>query len=458
MAISFTVGYSQTFDVPVYADEGWNYSDLTKQVEGFKAYCKSRNLTIDGSVADAVTSFTSQTYQSICNTLGINIDALQAEIKYKTDNNIGLQWLFTSTGLSAYNRIFAEFLQNNDLSIGDNANEQNNNVYNGSIFTDDNGNSCLVYIVNRNVTGSSAPFQISNTNQNNLVAIGTKYILNGNDIKSLFESNGRFYQYFYVGGHNDYGIWCSGVSKNINGTTQYNYGCSDTFINDTSSYTFGEVMKSTYYNVYGNFGIAYNTVRSTWCVVSVSYYNGNYYMYPIRSGWTPSNNSVQNNINIFLNTNNNTINQQKVINEGDTYIINNNGDEITNVPSDPPSYNPYPDGGGTTGGSTSTGGSDGTINFPNFNFDIPSINWSLGDLSNKFPFSIPFDLVAFYTILNSDPVAPAIDRNIPLGNWYNWRFQADFSQFDDYAVIIRNVEYIGFVVGLIYITLKFVKG
>lgn len=79
-------------------------------------------------------------------------------------------------------------------------------------------------------------------------------------------------------------------------------------------------------------------------------------------------------------------------------------------------------------------------------------------MSNKFPFSIPFDLVAFYTILNADPVAPSIDRDIPLGNWYTWHFEADFSQFDDYAVIIRNVEYIGFVVGLIYITIKFVKG
>ena len=88
LCLNLLAGYTKSIHLPVYADTSWNESDLSKQVEGFKAYCKSRNLTIDGSVADAVTAFTTQTYQNICNTLGINIDTLQSEIKYRTDSKI----------------------------------------------------------------------------------------------------------------------------------------------------------------------------------------------------------------------------------------------------------------------------------------------------------------------------------------------------------------------------------
>lgn len=468
MAISFTVGYNQTFDIPVYADDGWNNSDLSKQVEGFKAYCKSRNLTIDGSVADAVTTFTSQTYQSICNTLGINIDALQAEIKYKTDNNTGLQWLFTSSGLNAYNRIFAEFLQNNDLEVGDSASQYNNTVYSGKYFTDLDGNSCLCYILNSNLSNIGGTNRYNTINPSSVLAKGTTYLnIEGSILANEYGYPNSSYNYV-----NRSVRLTSSVTTDVN--TYFSSGSGNLayrgyFIFYNGGYSsilpsiilYGNITKisgnNVDYNVTNGHCTIYYSVTSDTYYLCSSYYNGSNYIVYSKTSFKINNDNSEN-VNIYLNSNNKFINQSTNINEGDTYIINNDGQKITNVTPDPDPYNPYPNGGGTTGGSTTTGGDGGDINFPNFNFDIPSINWSLGDLSNKFPFSIPFDLVAFYTILNADPVAPSIDRDIPLGNWYTWHFEADFTQFDDYAVIIRNVEYIGFVVGLIYITIKFVKG
>lgn len=65
--------------------------------------------------------------------------------------------------------------------------------------------------------------------------------------------------------------------------------------------------------------------------------------------------------------------------------------------------------------------------------------------------------MSFYTVLNAEPQAPRIDRTLHLGAT-NYQFVADFSQFEDYAELARKVEFIGFVVGLIYITIRLVKG
>lgn len=444
------VGYSHSFDIPVYASDEWNNSDLSKQVSAFKAYCKSRNITIDGSVADGVTSFTSQTYQSICNFLGINIDALQSEIKYKTDGNLGLKWFFTSSGLSAYNRIFSEFLQNNNLEVGDIVEDLL--LYSGEYYTDEDGYTCLVFIVdNINNVGSDFVYP------NHLMYKGTSLKYTSEQLTKLTpDENSRTY-----------------ASFNFSSTLYYQREILQTNYFDPTNNAIYDGSLSINIPIWSH-SLGYTGFYSVVRANNDNRYKFCFFSHGVkyRNNWTSDryritllnttdapfvpNTNIQN-ININLTTNNNTITVEKTINEGDSYIINNNGQEITNVPSDPPSYNPYPDGGGTTGGSTSSGGSDGTINFPNFNFDIPSINWSLGDLSSKFPFSIPFDLVAFYTVLNADPIAPSIDRTIPLG-FTDWHFKADFSQFENYAVIIRNVEYIGFVVTLIFITIKFVKG
>ena len=134
------------YDRPfVYAQDSWQNVNNDDLVTAFKYYCKSRNLVINGSIADSLTSFTTETFNNIISVLGIDPTLLQAELKKTTDGNLGLRFLFTQTGVNFYNRIFSEFLQNNDFSVGDDI--DNEVVYSGKCFTDLDGNKCLVYYV-----------------------------------------------------------------------------------------------------------------------------------------------------------------------------------------------------------------------------------------------------------------------------------------------------------------------
>ena len=130
MGISFIFGYMSIINIPVYASSNeWQNTNLDDQAKAFLYYCKSRNLAVEGSVADALTTWSTDTYYKLCNKLGINPTSIQSDIKKATDGNAGVKFLFNATGMSAMNRIFAEFLQNNNLSVGDTVNNQN--LYDG---------------------------------------------------------------------------------------------------------------------------------------------------------------------------------------------------------------------------------------------------------------------------------------------------------------------------------------
>ena len=172
----------------VYADsttDNWqNVTTNAELVEAFRYYCKSRDLTIDGSVADAVTSFTTKTFNGICNTLGIDVTALQAQLKKETDGNTGTRFLFTATGIDAYNRIFAQFLQDNNLSVGDD--NVNITVESGIYFKDYDGNGCWCFVSN-NVT--SATSIVSNSNPSNVYSNkGTPYIYTEESVNNIYLS------------------------------------------------------------------------------------------------------------------------------------------------------------------------------------------------------------------------------------------------------------------------------
>ena len=445
--ICSSVSYSYAATIP----EGWTQATSNADlVSAFKAYCKSRNLAIDGSVADAVTSFTTQTFNNICNTLGIDVTALQAEIASRTDSNVGLQWFFTDSGVSAYNRIFAEFLQNNNLSVGDSANENNNTVYDGYYY-----NNSLIYIVdtsNGNVTGSIYP-------NSHILQHGSYYQFNNNQLISNLNNTLTLTANNYtwditVSYENGTQSSTGYIADNLYGVLDQN---SPSKIDSTLAFK-GTLSRGTIWSYSYNYGfpcIVYSINTNTFYLCFYRNYVSNDLIYEgIRQFRSIGSVEDAQNTNIYITTNNTTINNNTY--EGDT-IINNNGDQGSGGGGNNPITPPSNGNSGTGEGSGGTG-SDGTITIPDFNFDFPSINWSLGDLSQKFPFSIPFDLVAFFTVLNAEPEAPMIDANIPLGSFYTWHFVADFSQFDNYAVIIRNVEFLAFCIGLIYITIRLVKG
>lgn len=123
-------------------------------------------------------------------------------------------------------------------------------------------------------------------------------------------------------------------------------------------------------------------------------------------------------------------------------------------------------GGSSTGGNDDTGGQggwlgsalnfltnllDGIINKITDLFSNIAEKLTLPDIKNKFPFSIPFDLISFFNILNATPVTPTLDTTINLGIT-NWVIDWDLNNFNDLATLLRNLEFIGFSIGLILLT------
>lgn len=469
-AFAFVQGYVSV-NSSAYAATGWeNVTSTEELAEAFRYYCKSRDLTIDGSVADGVTKFTTQTFNNICNRLGLNVTAIQADLKKSTDGNLGVQYLFNSSGIATYNRIFAQFLQDNDLSVGDTVNDKD--LYDGYIF---NGSLCTV--INQPLIGSYFGWHklnevvtssASSTYRNYIESVGTPWVKDGGYDAYLFCINNgvtssntsvEYCRWVYNG--DTYRIRLS--REGLSGGLAYGYSSSPSSIpfyvtkgySDTSSKGYNGYPSVFYVKQYADNGL----FPYVFGAISHNENNDQYNCNFVSNGLSNNDTNIISVCNVNMTTNNNTINNNTynentyttINNEGDVYNYDTDDEPEPGTPSTPSTPSPITP-------PSDSGGSDGDLTFPSFNFKFPEINWSLGDLSNKFPFSIPFDLVAFYTILNAEPRAPAVDAEIPLGDFYNWHFEADFSQFDSYAVIIRNVEYISFVVALIYITVKFVKG
>ena len=414
-----------------YADTNWeNIRQQSDLADGFRYYCKSRDLTIDGSAADVVTTFTTQTFNNLCNGLGIDITQLQAEIKAEYDNSgKPIKFLFTSTGIAAYNRIFAQFLQDNNLEVGDSADETNNTVYNGEYFVDDNGNSCLVSIGVLDSYG-----RITSCTQK-----GTPFIKDNfkDDYLLTIPNDSQYHDYFSFTYRNTTYMY---RVKNSRWNAVYQ------FVSSNARWYYG------WYNFENNeWGAYYNKYATIWKV------NGNAYYYGVVGDQNGVEGQIQNGSGnvaiVFLNTNNTVINNNNY--EGDT-IINNYG-----VPSDPnepdepepinplPPDNPYDDPDPIP---TTPDGDDWDIDMPDLD-----INWILLGKEKKFPFDIPFNVMFALSLLNAEPEAPHIEGTLDFG-FTEWDYELDLSDFDDVAEICRNFEFLAFLIGLMLMTKKLIWG
>ena len=409
-------------------------------VEAFQYYCKSRDLTIDGSVANAVTQFTTGAFNGCCNTLGINITQLQAELMVDRSNAPdGVRYLFSSTGIDAYNRIFAQFLQDNNLSVGDQNVDQE--VYSGRYFTDDQGNNCLVFeFYDSGSLGSVTP-----------ISIGTPYIYSSDDLLSYLNSANGFTRTL---SYNNLTYTINGIYDTFTangGGKRISFYVDSTASGGTAVIVYRNAQQ-TYFS-YGYSAVGYNTYTNNYyigCYLSKSNNNSVSTFFPKKRLNTVNNANGSSGITINLvsnQINNNTY-------EGDT-IINNNGTPEEDTPSGgtPPDW----DLGGGQGTVDDGNGNTWNITWPSFELPDLNIDWTINGLSEKFPFSIPFDLVALVTVLSAEPEAPEFSGTIDL-KVYQWNYDLDFSQFDTVAAVFRTAETILFVFGLIMITRKIIRG
>lgn len=83
-------------------------------------------------------------------------------------------------------------------------------------------------------------------------------------------------------------------------------------------------------------------------------------------------------------------------------------------------------------------------------------------LDQLFPFCIPFDLYALVQLFNADPEAPSAEIVLPVGyngSEFTWEeYTISLSDFDAVAQVVRIMEYLLFLVGLMLITRKLIEG
>lgn len=449
MATSFIGGYSKTFNINVYAANeaplGYTQTTTRKQLtDAFLAYCKTRDSELTSSVLGGASTFAYSVIQRASQTLGINIDDIQASLYYYNSSNTGLRWFMTSVGVSAFNDIFAYLIQEKGLQVGDE--DVNEIFYSGKQFTDADGTSCLIYILPTNKNG--------NTDSNVPIYLGTYYKYATSQLVSMIDNGVTSISFNLTNGTSYSGsLYKSTINWNgLNQVLSYRgYSSSGNLYNWLCGYT---QNNEKFYS--GNYVVAQIPNDNRYYLMLLGTYNnlanlsGSGYCWDFLKSFTVDDSNVRD-LNVTFISN-------KIANyyEGDT-VYNDNGTIINGDPTDPDPPDPGTPGGGTIDGGGDYG-DDININFPDIDFNIPDINFSLGDLSNKFPFSIPSDYKNFVSIFVKSPVAPAIVGDIPLGNFYTWHFDADFSQFDSWAELFRTVELASFCFALIYLTIKIVKG
>ena len=88
--------------------------------------------------------------------------------------------------------------------------------------------------------------------------------------------------------------------------------------------------------------------------------------------------------------------------------------------------------------------------------DVSKVNsFAISDLSNIFPFCLPFDLIDLFSVLSAEPQAPRFVWTFPAVPDYGIPkvdVVIDLSDFDPVAKIVRTMETLLFIVGLVMIT------
>ena len=444
----FLTGFFSVGVISVYAavDDDSVYvplRDPSDAVIAFQAYCKSRDLTIEGSLTDAVTTFTTGAFNSACNEIGINISELQAELKAEYDQSSKpVKFLLNDTGVMAMNRIFAQFLQDNELEVGDEVEDKL--VYSGKYFVDADGNGCLVYIYSSTTQiGSYAADQV-----------GSPYRYTSQELSNLVGESSYSTVYHLTSTQ-------SFSDTYTYSTDNYGYSIKSRKGSNIRSYSRRDVSNGYVINdIYGDPAIIYINEYDKYyigCYVTNDFYRSSTdtttTSYLAHSWEEITRNTVSPvNANIFITTNNLTINNNEY--EGDT-IINNEGDIINNNPDNPDDPDlPQPTDPNNTIHNVPQNplGPDG-IDLPDI--DIP--NLPIGNLSEKFPFSIPWDLAAFYAFLDAEPQAPRFNGTMDL-SIVQWNYDIDLSSFDSAAALCRKLQFGLFLVGLIVASRNLIRG
>ena len=451
-----------------YAETWQNPQTREQTVACFMAYCKSRNVSITDSVfaqSGLLSMPVNATYaflNMLSTSCGIDMTTLQANLYYKYDNGV-LKFMYKQSGMAYLNRIFSALCDKYGIDE-DNSGAINNTLYSGTVLVDTQFNTVLVYILKDDAPISNNIYRSSN--YNDLIEYeGTTYLCTGQLLEeSIVNVNNTTVPFtFYVGTNSTNTEWETSFKRVVSTNNNYIYW---TYSSDRNAVRMSGTRSSETYN--GKMIIWKKESWDYWKIgslVKISTTSGNEYC--IYQGPTILNPPYGGKVNLGMNssginapitinnnklvitpqntTNNNTYNSSSSFME-DCY---NNNTKITYVIENPqPPTDPY--GDNPTGGNVNP--SDGDVNWsmPDLNID-----WDLDfDLSELFPFSIPYDIINFIELFESEPVAPYIDATFEVAD-IEIPIEIDLSPFDDVASYFRTFITFSYVIGLIIATRQF---
>ena len=252
--------YAADDPLPIIPPDGYQQVSSNNELgEGFLAYCKSRDSEITSSVLGASSTVAYNTLAAFCRSVGFNIADLQSHLWYLNQPGQPTRWFFDSTGINLYNRAFAYLIQENDLEVGDEADDIS--LYNGEYFTTDNGYTCLVYV--DNFTGS-----LNNNRSIDNLKTGSKLMYSGPDIISSLavgerydfsvQINNNLYQ--GNGTSNGLSVW----KKYKDNVPVYNWNADDFLTCNNGNNN--SPQYSPLNNIYGEFCIFHNLNNNTYYV------------------------------------------------------------------------------------------------------------------------------------------------------------------------------------------------
>lgn len=406
-------------------------------VAAFKAYCQTTGLNTEHvpNTINAIVKWDYSQLQKYAALANVDLEGLNAHIWYQIKQNKPLKFYFDSTGITTCQKIYAQIVSDNNLTAN------TSKTISTKYFEDSDGNSCYCF-VRKNLINQY--YQTRNfSDYNNNIQFGTYYRFTG---LSFFTNNpdGSYLQ--TINYHNTSRNYYIGVGKRKDGNDNFNSVVIGYSAPDVSSWGY---VNTIYLDVYNN-----TSSDGYLCIIYDSYthkyYLGTYMSY-LYNGTTQYYTNCESIELPDLNTTNSdiTYNQGEPVTHpqdkgmqvttGDTtinnYITNNNTNITYNYDdnNEPPStLTPLPQTPNyPTGGTQNPDGS--------FNWTMPDLNIDFhidSDISDIFPFSIPFDIIHFFDIFDSEPVTPEVDTTFEICN-IEIPIQFDLHWLDDTAAYFR---------------------
>lgn len=453
-----------------------------------KAYAQvNYNLTTTfsyGEYNDPINSFIAgwsyKAYKRICNTLGIDLTTLQQSIQYRVDSNGALQFLYSGSYIQNYNAVIRQYMLDNN--IDPDAFNQNQRVYSGLTFKDNSDpvHSCLVFIMKDNTL--TAWSEDANTH---IDQYGTPYRYDGAEARRMILNGSNFDIQIPLTDYTYTMYFDNFTGTDYLGTRFHKRGTAN---NNNSIYLEARPDTHPDWNITTIAGYP-----SVFKLANGKYYFGNFLQYSFNDG---SNTSIQTLYNcsteINTNTNNNLLQTlidiakagapnitaqpdhsalidvgkmgaDNAVNALKKYIEDDN-------PEDEPQIDPDYKGGKPNFPTPSLPSIPiGFVNNMPINITLPNLDdlipdafnniphgFSIPGLRYKFPFCIPFDMIAVYEVLDTTPEAPHFQTQINFAT-FNYDLDIDLQDYDPYMIHIRNYFLILYIFGLLFITPKLLK-